>query len=203
MLEAQNVLAGPVCGKVLNARAFYDKGSTVTLITHRWATKARLKGKKATIWLRVVGHQKYEEVQTQEYTLALVDSQGVSRVINAFGIDSLTRIAPAPQLQEVVRWFPEVQISNIERPEGEADILIGMDRVSLHPVSIVTRREMRLMKSQFGTGYILTGVLPRPLPSEQEHDSYHVLLNHNELPLHTEVCHISRHLQEFLGAEDL
>ena len=203
MLSAQSVLAGPICGKKVNAILFDDLGSTVTLVTHRWAARSKIKGTPSTIYLRVVGLEKYEEVRTQLYTFAIVDKSGTLQVVSGYGIDSLTHIAPAPGLGYALSQFPEVQMEDIKRPEGEADILLGMDRVALHPESVSTKGGLRLMRSQFGTGWVVTGILPDMMGRGERHESYHILTDQNQLPVTATVCHVTTQMPNFFETEDL
>ena len=155
-----------------------------------------------TIWLRVVGKECYEEVHTQLYTLALIDVHGQPRVVKAVGMDSLSFISPAPGLIDAVDLFPEIEMSDMQRPEGEADLLIGLDNMSLHPESVVTRNELRLYKSQFGTGWVLAGLIPGDSQGDI-HQSYHILTSPVQLPKNAVVVNTLGKIPGFFEAEHL
>ena len=57
---------------------FYDSGSTLTLCRHDWAVKAGYQGKPISIFMRVLTHE-FEQVDTLEYLLELVDTEGKVR----------------------------------------------------------------------------------------------------------------------------
>ena len=59
-------------------------------------------------------------------------------------MESLSHVTEARNLATAIDNFPEVTLSDIKRPHGEADLLIGLDNVSLHPESVVTHDNLRL-----------------------------------------------------------
>ena len=82
-------------------------------------------------------------------------------------------------------------MGDVERPQGEADILVGMDRISLHPITVWTEAELRLMKSRFETGWMLVGILLEHPHSLEENANYHIVVNEENLPVQVTVSHIA------------
>ena len=149
MLEVQSVLAGPINGQKTQAILFYDKGSTVTLVTHRWAKLAKLKGEQTTIWLRTVNKSQYEQIITKKYVVELQDKWGETERVEAIGLDSLSHIAEVIHLDDALTHFPQICLEDVRRPNGEADILVGMDFIGLHPTFLEDKAGLRLMSSRF------------------------------------------------------
>ena len=54
----------------------FDNGSTAALVTHTFAEKAKLKGRKVSYWLVVVGHERVMRYTTL-HTFCMIDSSGV------------------------------------------------------------------------------------------------------------------------------
>ena len=201
LLLAQCITAGPLANPDLKAVAFFDGASTVTLVRHHWARLARLSDQPYTIWLRVVGKETYEEINTRLYTLALVTTQGELKVIKAVGMDSLSHIAEAKSLASTIGDFPEVVLSDVERPHGEADLLIGLDNVSLHPETVVKRANLKLYQCQFGTEWAIAGLIPGV--NENKLQNFHILTRRTQLPLRAKVHNTMDKLPGFFEAEDL
>ena len=44
-----------------------------------------------------------------------------------------------------------------DRPEGEIELLIGSEMAGLHPDTLEKVGDLKIMKSQFGHGFLLTG----------------------------------------------
>ena len=47
-----------------------------------------------------------------------------------------------------------------DRPEGEIELLIGSEMAGLHPDTLEKVGDLKIMKSQFGHGFLMTGRHP-------------------------------------------
>merc|ERR1711867_225715 len=141
------------------ARGFWDSGATICLCTPAWAAKAGLVGVKTAIHLKVV-HHSHERVESRAYTFEVKDREGACHTIKAFGVDSISSEKPFLPTETVLQAFPGLQSNEVSRPGGSVNILFGMDVVGLHPVEESTIDNTRLLRSRFGTGRILVGVMP-------------------------------------------
>jgi len=153
LLEVQSVEVHGVRSKVM-----FDKGSSAALITHSFAEKAGLSGTKVDYWLVVVGHESVLR-QTLLYTFTMVDNKGVNHVLQAFGIDQITDDSQVVDLSGVRKVFPGAPKKVFDRPQGPIDILIGSMFMDVQPYDGdegFTRGRLRLLKSIFGCGYILS-----------------------------------------------
>ena len=135
---------------------FYDSGSTLTLCRHEWAVKAGYKGTPISIFLKVLA-QGYEQVDTMQYELELIDVNGNIKKVLAVGLDSLTQEAPGGDLRHAYEKFPDIDRKAIERPEGVVDILLGQDYAGFLPRVERTEGHLLLLRSQFGSGLLLSG----------------------------------------------
>ena len=60
----------------------------------------------------------------------------------------------------VLHKFPDTRPLDVKRPEGQVDILVGIDKLSLHPKSVLTAGDLSLHQSLFGTGWVLGELTP-------------------------------------------
>ena len=154
LLEVQRIRVHDVDAKVM-----FDKGSTAVLVTHGFAEKAGLQGEKVAYWLVVVGHEKVLR-HTTLYTFFMVDNAGTKHEVKAYGIDHITEDSVILDLDGVKTVFPGAPQAVYDRPNGPIDIRVGSMYMNLQPYGgdeDFTRGQLRLVKSHFGCGYILTG----------------------------------------------
>ena len=110
-------------------------------------------------WLVVVGHKRVLR-KTILYNLTMVDNNGQSHQVQAFGIVQISDDSRAVDLHGVKTVFPGAPAEVYNRPQGPIDILIGSMLRNLQPFGgegSFTRGRLRLVRSHFGCGYILTG----------------------------------------------
>ena len=213
LLEIQQIKVHGVSCKTM-----WDNGSTAALMTHSFAEKAGITGKKVSFWLIVVGHDSILR-ETMLYTFTMVDNAGNEHVLQAFGIDQITEESQLVDLSGVRTMFPGAPKQVFNRPEGEIDLLVGSMYKNLQPYGgdgEFTRGRLRLVKSLFGCGYILTGTHPSISIKENSitHNA-HTLVNCailaeevNEGELQSPVMSCNRavtmlKLPEFFEAEEL
>ena len=53
-------------------------------------------------------------------------------------------------MDRIVAWFPDITETDIPRPTGEVDMLIGVDQCAIMPTVIKTVGNIQLLKNQFG-----------------------------------------------------
>ena len=82
-----------------------DAGSTHNLITHELAASVMLPSSLTALSLMVPGHQR-EERNTCTYTAKLTDQHGASNAVQAIGLDNITVVAPAPEVEQLVKLIP-------------------------------------------------------------------------------------------------
>ena len=99
--------------------------------------------------------------------------------------------------------FLELEPAEVERHEGEIDILLGMDVVGLHPVEGVTRGNQRMMISQFGKGKMLVGAVPGVNCAHLDVNAVRLSQGCWELPPGAVVTHASAKVTSFDEFEDM
>ena len=152
----------------LRAKVMFDNGSSAALVTHRFAEQAGLKGEMVSYWLAVVGHDKVLR-STMLYTLHLQDNHGTWHTIQAYGIDAISEDSAILDLSGVRTIFPGAPLEVFNRPEGPIDLLVGSMYRNVQPYGgedAFTQGRLRLVKSLFGCGFILTGTHPSILHKE-------------------------------------
>ena len=98
---------------------------------------------------------------TTLYTLYLQDNNGITHEVQAYRIDKISQESVTLDLHGVRAGFPRAPKEVYERPDGPIDLLIGSMYKNLQPCggeNGFTRGRLRLVKSLFGCGYILTGL---------------------------------------------
>ena len=152
----------------LLAKLMWDGGSSGALVTHSFAERAGLKGRKIAYWLVVVGHPSILR-HTMLYDIVMVDNEGAEHEIQAYGIDQITDESVILDLSGVMSVFPGAPKEVYNRPDGPIDILVGSMYKDIQPCGGddgFTKGRLRLVKSLFGCGYILTGTHPAITASE-------------------------------------
>ena len=76
-------------------------------------------------WLIVVGHKKVLRMTTF-YTLELMDRTGMQHVIQAYGIDAISKDSVILNLGGVKSVFPGAPMEAFDRLIGPIDMLIGL-----------------------------------------------------------------------------
>ena len=100
---------------------------------------------------------------TTLYTFIMLDNEGVGHEVQAYGIDKITEDSVILDLSGVKTVFPGAPAEVYDRPAGPIDILIGSMYKNIQPYGGeegFTKGRLRLVKSLFGCGYILTGTHP-------------------------------------------
>ena len=83
----------------------------------------------------------------------MVDEQGTVHTVQAYGMSEIMDTVEYVEVKGVSHLFPEVRYEDIKRPIGMVDMLISLNYAYLHPTNLRTDGNLRLMSSQFGTGY--------------------------------------------------
>ena len=151
------VLAGPT--KTVMGLAFFDGGSSMSLIREDFATRLSLVGRKIILSVQVVG-QDWTQWHTTQYAVTVLDKYGKKHLIRAYSIDSITSPIDKVVLDGVLCRFPNVRPAMIERPEGQVDLLVGLDRSSIHPKAVTSVGDLTLYESVFGSGVLVGGTDP-------------------------------------------
>ena len=137
----------------------WDDGSQVSLITFSFADRVGLKGKPKKMQLTVAGGHT-SLVSTKEYQLPLVDRKGVVRMLVVYGIETITsniKQVSGNDFRIAKRMFPGTNKMFFDNPVGRVDVLVGLAHNGLHPKEIQTAGNLRLYKSEFGSGFLFGG----------------------------------------------
>ena len=127
---------------------FFDCGSNLTMITHKAARKLGLKGKEISMSLTKVGNQT-ERIDTWTYTVPLIDTEGTQCTVEAVGFEKITSEIGEVNITDIASKLG-VDPQEIDRPNGEVDMLIGTDYCTLLPMVAKTVGSLQLMKGRFG-----------------------------------------------------
>ena len=157
LMQKIPVLCGP--NKTVDGLIFFDNGATLGLIREQFAVKLRLAGRNVKRLVQIVG-QDWSVWETIEYAVTLVDQKGARHLVKVFSIESITSPMDYVRLDGIIYKFPDTRLSSINRPEGPVDLLIGLDRSSLHPKAACSVGDLTLYESLFGTGWVLGGSDP-------------------------------------------
>ena len=91
----------------------------------------------------------------------------------AHGLETIASNLDAIDLRILRQAFPEVPEGGPEGASGRVSLLIGQDNLRQFPVEVRRAGGMALFKSQFGTGWMVSGNAGRtgtPLGQEEECD---------------------------------
>ena len=151
----------------------WDSGASISLITLKIAERLHLK----------------RRVSSFIYYLPLVDGSGNIVKVNVYAIERISQPIQNIGINGTIHEFKGVKLSEVRRPTGEIDLLLGFNYASLHPVKEKSIGNLVLMKNRFGK--CLAG-------------SRHLLRERNELVNRNVSIHHARfHEDDFLSIESL
>ena len=135
--------------------AFWDSGSTISLISMRYVRKHNLKGIKVTYDLITVNNTVTQQ-DTTLYEITIYDRKNQPHIIKAYGIEEICQDTECIDVKAIAKLFG-VSVKAISRPQRHVDLLIGNNRAPLHPVRSEHRGNLVLYDSDFGTGKVVGG----------------------------------------------
>ena len=91
------------------------------------------------------------------YEITIVDRMNNSHVIKAFEIEEICGDLKQINTNKFARLFPSTTASQIRRPKGKVQILVGNNYAPLHPSKKHICEGLVVYESIFGTGKILGG----------------------------------------------
>ena len=104
-----------------------DLASDTNYITHKAAERLRLRSEKITLVVYGVGGMTIK-VKTQRYLLKVTvkTPKGTERAhkLVCYGWDEIAEVHQVIKLEKLKRFFPEVELEELERPE-EVELLIS------------------------------------------------------------------------------
>ena len=134
----------------------------------------------------------------------------------AYGIDDISEDSTLLDLTRVKSVFPGAPAQVFERPDGTIDILIGSMYRNLQPYGgedAYTQGRLRLVRSSFGCGFILTGTHPSLVAHENVVTRYAKTLANcvltepgDQIDMPTVMCNravATMRIPEFFEAEEL
>ena len=159
-----------------NVTILWDSGSDISLITHNAAARLDLCGRDVNLSIVRVGNNP-AILKSKIYNVPLVDLDGRTHAICAFGMDEITSCLQHVNMEQVAARFPDISITDSSRPKGEVYFLIGVDQCAIMPTVIKTVGNIQLLKNQFG--YCVRGSLceTKPVGRGQTQDKQ-VCINH-------------------------
>ena len=140
--------------------ALFDSGSDGNLILNSYAKSNGLEGFPVYITVTGVLGMKKRKL-TRMYPVVLCDLNKKEHTIMALGVDKMNFAAEA-DLSKTKKLFPEEEVEQVwdkvsERPSGQIHLLIGQCQAGIHPEPFSTCGDLKIMKSLFGTGFLMTG----------------------------------------------
>ena len=142
-----------------NVNCFFDDGSNRCLILHSTAERLGLIGEDVIMQLTtVIGENK---LQTKLFSISLIDDNNEKHTIQAFGVPKITGTIETVNVDGLKELF-SCNIQNVwdkvdTRPSGEVELLVGSNYSGLHPYRLEANNNVKVLKSMFGSGYILVG----------------------------------------------
>ncbi|XP_068203689.1 uncharacterized protein [Palaemon carinicauda] len=132
-----------------------------------------LKGRDIELTITKVG-RKVELIKSNEYVIKVTDLEGKHWYITAYGIEEITSEACKVDLTNIVLLFDDIRLSDVERPFGEIELLVGSDWCTLMPQVKQSVGNLQLMQNMFG--YCIRGSHPS-IKFESSNNSFNVKVN--------------------------
>ena len=147
LLLIQYIQAGLRRDNLVNI--FWDSGSSISLITEKKAKELKLSGLPVMLSVTTT-RGKWQKVSSHRYNVDLFDRSGRKYQITAFGIDNITNAISHVEVDELVHLFNNINKRDVQRPEGEVDILVGLEYAAWHPVREQSYEHLLIYGNVFG-----------------------------------------------------
>ena len=167
----------------------FDSGATISLITFKRAKELQLpKGQREVLTVSKVGGTT-EQVSTTIYSVPLIDTRNKTVYIQAYGIEKISTDIRKVDISKVLHLFPGSTYKNLTVPQGEVDILLGMNYAVFHPEKELSRGHIAIYRNRFGR--CLAGTHPD--------------LHHNGDPIINSVCilQVNPTIEDFFQIEEM
>ena len=157
--SVNSTVLGNACTTLLNistlnckdqpVTVLWDPGSDISLITNRMAKKLGLSGKDISLSMIKVGNTVEHQI-SKEYCIPLTDKTGKVWNVDAVGINEISARIRKVDLSNLPELFVGISNSEVGRPYGEIDMLIGANYSELLPRVVQTNQGLQLLENQFG-----------------------------------------------------
>ena len=127
----------------------WASGSSVSLITNHRAKEMKLKGKAITLRITTVGGVE-NILYSNKYQIPLIDSCGRVITLSVYGIEKITNEISSVDVENFCTLFHNISHTDISRPSGEIDILVGYNYAIWHPVKVQENNQLLLLSNCFG-----------------------------------------------------
>ena len=144
-------------GERVEAIMFADPGSNLNFIRHDLAKQLKLVGVPTPIYLRVVDTE-YREKEVLVFQLGVEDRRGVLHQMEAVGVETIAEALPIADQEAVREAFPEAPEAALQRPVGQAGVLLSMSERQLHSGDGKEVGRLRLSQTLLGCGLVITGM---------------------------------------------
>ena len=104
-----------------------------------------------------------KEWDTALYSIPLMKNDGTEVRLLATAVDQITNELARVDVTAAATMFG-CRASELLRPSGQVDLLIGIQSAAIFPTVRATRGNLRLLRSQFGSGLLLDGAHPAVKP---------------------------------------
>jgi hypothetical protein len=143
--------------------AFFDKGSTCSMITSGLAHRLGLPTEKKV--LVVESFMETRTIHSQFTVIELLREDGSLEQIRAYVVDKITNLGQVEVPDEIRLEYSLTTPWPSERYSGEVEILIGMEELAIHPRLIEMQGTLGVFKSSFSPMPILAGRHDRVFPA--------------------------------------
>ena len=143
--------------------AFFDKGSTCSMITSGLAHRLGLPTEKKV--LVVESFMETRTLHSQFTVIELLREDGSLEQIRAYVVDKITNLGQVEVPDEIRLEYSLTTPWPSERYSGEVEILIGMEELAIHPRLIEMQGTLGVFKSSFSPMPILAGRHDRVFPA--------------------------------------
>lgn len=143
-------------------RIMFDNCSQTTFILESAARRLKLRGKEIFYALIITNGTKVPS-KGKLYTLTLQDRQGELHEVQAISLEKISSEFPGVTFQGLENKFSHNPMCadftdrDLNRTKGAVELLIGSDLAALHPRPVGGVRQIKLLKSRFGTGWTVMG----------------------------------------------
>ena len=154
------ILAVPSKDRIMNT--LFDDSANCSLITSDAAKSMNLLGTPVQMKMRTA--MGCRATKSFSYQVTLIDNSNTHHTITAYEVDSISDNILEVDVSGVKHFFSDKvqeQWNSVQdRPTGQLDLLVGANVLGLHPFDQESHENLRIRRSKFGNGLVLTGSHP-------------------------------------------
>ena len=140
-------------------KVLFDTASTCSMITRNLLRRLKLETRFKTLTINTITNS--QSIDSEVVVLELMDLKGNIHNLRAFVVNAISRVEHVHYPELLKEGFSRVDSTwPLSRPEATIDLLVGNEKLALHPTQLELVGDLGLYASNFSETKILAGHHP-------------------------------------------